>query len=264
MVRCRRVSLLAVVTCILWVPAVFSQSTSRGSTMRSIQQQSQSSGNHGLVLVLSRDTAPEPPQSSDLKDCLAHHPPLACVPLYLTITNEGKESILGWFPDCNDSEYFDVNFYLLMPDGEWAFLPRTFDPPSQIDAPNLPSPMCGRSVVRGFWPQQSDNERLRLADLFPWLDTSAPPPSEMASRERQKKAYALLVGGGPHTIRAHRLVHGCSASDKVRSASDLGKFPNMSERESKRLLCDGGEQLKPIIDLQSNELKLELLRSASQ
>jgi hypothetical protein len=249
---------LALATPLVLLAALGAQSAPHNSA--SVRQQGQDAANHGLVLVLSRDTAPEPPQSSDLKNCLAHHPPLACVPLYLTITNEGNESFLGWLPDCNDSEYFDVNFYLLMPDRRSAFLPRTFDPPSQVDEPSLPTPMCGRSVVRGFWPQRSDNERLRLADLFPWLEASAPAPNDVSSRERQKKAYALLAGGGPHTIRAHEFIHGRTASDKVKSASDLDRFPNMNASESSRLLCEGrGESMPLTLDLQSNELKVELL-----
>src|ERR1700675_3768999 len=84
--------------------------------------QNDAGGGHGLVLVLSRDETPEPPDSVTVKERLANHPQLACVPLNLTIKNEGNEAILRFFLSCSDRR---AGFDLLMPDGKWKTFPSS-------------------------------------------------------------------------------------------------------------------------------------------
>jgi hypothetical protein len=257
--RGRVLLLITVAASLLSVLDVVAQSAPRKDVSTAIQSQSQPSGDHGLMLSLSRDVTAEPPDSVALKACLAHRLPLACVPLNLTVMNEGNETILSWFQSCSDSDsdYPNVGFDLLMPDGRWRSLPRSFDPPSQIDIPTLGDPMCGGLIVHGLWPHQSHNQRLRLADLFLWMDTTA-PPAEVLPRQYQGKIYALLAAAGSHTIRAHRFIYGCTASDIVKQGSDLNPFSNIDVRQSARSLCaSSAESRLQNLDLQSNELKLE-------
>jgi hypothetical protein len=258
---CGRVLLLITVAAsLLTVLDVVAQSAPRKDVSTAIQSQSQPSGDYGLMLILSRNVTPEPPDSVALKTCLAHHFPLACVLLNLTIMNEGNETILSWFQSCSDSDsdYPNVGFDLLTPDGRWRSLPRSFDPPSQIDIPTLGNPMCGGLIVHGLWPRESHNQRLRLADLFLWMDAAAPSPAEALPRQYQGRIYALLATAGPHTIRAHRFIYECTASDNVKQGSDLNPFSNIGVRQSARSLCAGSAESRlQNLDLQSNELKLE-------
>jgi hypothetical protein len=261
---CGRILLLITgAASLLSVLDIVAQSAPRKNPPVAIQTRSQASGDHGLVLILSRDATPEPPDSSALKTCLAHNPRPACVPLNLTIMNEGNETIMGWFQSCSnsngDSDYSNVGFDLLTPDGRWRSLPRSFDPPSQIDIPLSGNPMCGGFVVHGLWPLDNYNQRLRLADLFPWMDTNAPFPAEALARQNQEKIYAIFAAAAPLTIRAHQFIYGCIASDNVKQGSDLKPFSNnIDVRQSAGSLCAGGfESMLRNLNLQSNELTLE-------
>lgn len=112
--------------------------------------------------------------------------------------------------------------------------------------------------MHGLWPRESHNQRLRLADLFLWMDAAAPSPAEVLPRQSQGRIYALLATAGPHTIRAHRFIYGCTASDNVKQGSDLNPLSNIGVRQSAQSLCAGSaESGLPNLDLQSNELKLE-------
>ena len=71
---CGRVLLLITVAAsLLTVLDVVAQSAPRKDVSTAIQSQSQPSGDHGLMLILSRDVTPKPPDSVALKTCLAHH-----------------------------------------------------------------------------------------------------------------------------------------------------------------------------------------------
>ena len=215
--------------------------------------QNDAGGGHGLVLVLSRDETPEPPDSVTVKECLANHPQLACVPLNLTIKNEGNEAILRFFLSCSDRR---AGFDLLMPDGKWKTFPSSigFVYPGEGKTFTVNLPSCGRNIfmAEAFWPGESYVLHLRLADQNLWLDTAFPAPDrdDGLPHKHQEKGYALLEGSGPHTIRAHRYIEGCTASAKLRPGSD----PNPLAYRS---LCVGGSASKLRFVLQSNELKLE-------
>ena len=232
--------LLTTATFLLLVLGVVAQSAPRNYDPPLIQPQSPSSGNHGLVLVLSRNETPEPPDSFALKTCLANHPALACVPLSLTIKNEGTETILRFFLSCSDRS---IGFDLLMPDGNWEPFPSS-----------IGSTYPGRNIfmAEGFRPGESYVLHLRLTDPSLWLDTAFPSrdPDGGLPHKRQEKGYALLEGLGSHTIRAHRYIEGCTASAKLRPGSDLNPLAYKS-------LCVGGSASKLRFVLQSNELSLE-------
>lgn len=91
--RGRVLLLTTVAAYLLSALIVAAQSAPRKDAPAGIEPQSQASGDHGLVLILSHDATPEPTDPAALKTCLAHNPSPACVPLTLTIKNEGKETI---------------------------------------------------------------------------------------------------------------------------------------------------------------------------
>lgn len=163
--------LLTTATFLLLVLGVVAQSAPRNYDPPLIQPQSPTSGNHGLVLVLSRNETPEPPDSFALKTCLANHPALACVPLSLTIKNEGTETILRFFLSCSDRS---IGFDLLMPDGNWEPFPSSIRStyPGQGNTFTLMMPDCGRNIfmAEGFRPGESYVLHLRLTDPSLWLE----------------------------------------------------------------------------------------------
>ena len=234
----RYIKLLLISHCI-FTPA-FAQSSSHAP------QATGSRSTHGLVLSLSRDERPEPPNSGDLNTCLAHNPPLACVPLVFTLKNEGKEAILSYSATCGWTP-FTVD--LKKQDGSWEPFPR------QREATGIvcESTVAGYSVI---WPGRSYTFRARLADPLLGLDTALPgtppyAPSEPSLRGGTK-GYSFLMGTDPHiVIRAHRSVGGCIASDQVAEGEtfDVGD-PLLPSK------CSSSEWLSQPVNLQSNDLQL--------
>ena len=245
--------LLITSTFLLLVFGVVARAAPQKSAPASIQPQNPTSGNHGLVLILSRDETPEPPASFALKTCLANHPKLACVPLSLTIKNVGDEIILRFFGSCSDTS---IGFDLLVPDGNWEPFPSStgFVYPGEGGTHIVMMPMCGRNIfmVEGFWPGESYVLHLRLADQNLWLDTAfpAPDPDDGLIHMHQEKGYAILERSGPHTIRAHRYISGCFGSHGLKPSNDLNAL-------AWRSLCVGGKEPKLSFVLQSNQLTLE-------
>jgi hypothetical protein len=232
-----RVLLLSTVAAyLLSALTVAAQSAPRKDAPAGIVPLNQASGDHGLVLILSHDATPEPTDPAALKTCLAHNPSPACVPLTLTIKNEGKETILSWFHTCGQAfAYFDLR----RPDGTWMAFP--------MDLENMWT--CDSNVmgIERLLPGTSRTLRFRLADESLMLGTSFPRSGEP---EELHRGYALLTGPGPYTIRAHWNVDGCASSEKVNPGSQSGPFGGRS-------LCANGSERQPhFVVIQSNELTL--------
>jgi hypothetical protein len=207
----------------------------QSAPQKDAERHSEASGDHGLVLILGLDATPESPESPALKTCLAHNPPPACVPLTLTIKNEGKETILSWFHTCG--QVFAL-FDLRQRDGTWMAFP--------MDLANMWT--CGSNVmgVESLLPGASRTSRFGLAEESLMLGTSFPRTGEPESWHR---GYTLLAGTGPYTLRAHWNVDGCTASEKVGRDSQLDP--------SGAPLCAKGSERQPhFVVIQSNEVTL--------
>ncbi|MBI3478197.1 MAG: hypothetical protein HY010_20885 [Acidobacteria bacterium] len=214
---------------------VAAQSAQRKDAPAGIERQGQASGDHGLVLILGLDTTPESTESPALKTCLAHNPPPACVPLTLTIKNEGKETILSWFHTCGQAVAL---FDLRQPDGTWMAFP--------MDLANMWACSSNMMGVESLLPGASRTSRFRLADESLMLGTSFPRTGDP---EAWHRGYAVLGGPGPYTLRAHWNVDGCTASEKVDRDSQLDP--------SGAPLCAKGSERQPhFLVIQSNEVTL--------
>jgi hypothetical protein len=100
----------------------------------SAQQESQSkpssTSTHGLRLLLKQDSlhkaqngTSEPVHS---KGCFERNPTIDCVPIVVTLKNEGDETILRWFSTCPGG-VLDASFEIQNPDGTWqSFIPGDF------------------------------------------------------------------------------------------------------------------------------------------
>jgi hypothetical protein len=235
---CGRILLLTTVaTYLLSAPIVAAQSAPRKDAPAGTELQSEASGDHGLVLILSRDATPEPPDSPALKTCLDHNPSVACVPLILTIKNEGKETILSWSGGCGVAF---AHFDLRRPAASWVAFPM-----------DLENTWTCSSVVMGVESLRPGEVRFlhfKLADDSLMLGTAFPRSGEPMELHR---GYALLTGSGPYTIRAHWSVRGCTASEKLKQGSQMDPFAGRSR-------CANGSVPQPhFVVLQSNELTLE-------
>jgi hypothetical protein len=180
--------LLLIVVAMSVLTAVLSSAQTDTSLSHDVKKQD--SADHGLVLTLSQDQTPEPPDSTDLKTCLATHPPAACALLTLTLKNEGKETILSWYSTCDDRS---IGFALLTQDGTWKPLPKEMW-------------VCGSTMLwaQSLPPGKSDVVHIRLAER---------------SLQISSNGYALLAGPGPFTIRASWTIRGCVASGDLKADS---------------------------------------------
>jgi hypothetical protein len=216
MARVSRYLLLIVVAMSVLTTVLASAQT---DTSSSHDVKKQDSANHGLALTLSQDQTPEPPDSTDLKTCLATHPPAACALLILTFKNEGKETILSRFGTCNDSS---IGFTLLTEDGNWKPLPT--------ELWTCVSDMLGEQSLP---PGKSDVVHVRLAER---------------SLQISSNGYALLAGPGPFTIRASWTIWGCVESVDLKANSTPDPFTAK---------CAEGTAMKQAFAVAlSNELKL--------
>src|ERR1700719_1736618 len=115
--------------------------------------------NHGLVLSLSQDQAPEPSDSPQLKACLMHDPPAACALLTVTLKNAGNETILGGSSTCSNQP---CDFDIKTRNGSWEPLVA------------LEGITCGANV-QGFSViplGRASPFRIRLADALLYLDVA--------------------------------------------------------------------------------------------
>jgi hypothetical protein len=190
----------------------------------------------GLVMTLAEDLS-EPPDSPDLKACMAGHPPLACVMLTITIRNEGVDTILTWTASCGNG---GLGFELQESDGSWEPFPLSY----------ADLPICSRNVleVQKLAPGESRVLRIRLADSSLSLDTAFDPPDGRMHPHHPGRAF--LVAPGRHTIRAVRNLAGCVASSRLKAGDALNSFDAQS-------LCVTGV-LQQFLSLQSNELNVSL------
>jgi hypothetical protein len=194
----------------------------------------QNSADHGLILILTKEQTSELPDSSDLKACLVSYPPTACALLTLELKNRGKETILLWSSTCGDPL---IGFDLRRPDGSWE--------PFPTEPWTCASTFVGVESLR---PGKSFVLQLRLTDPVLELDTSASPPHDGVVHA--SKAYALIAGTGPYTIRARWDIWGCAASDKL-NGDNFNLFTAPS-------LCVNGTASKRDFALVlSNELELK-------
>jgi hypothetical protein len=205
--------------------------------------------NHGLVLLFTRDKTTEPPESVALRTCLADHPRLACIPLTLTIKNEGGETVLRSYLSCSDRS---IGIDLLMPNGNWQPFPGNegFVYPGPGTAFTLMEPVCGANglVLEGYRPGESRVFHMRLADPSLWLDTAFPAPPVPGHPPNHEKGYAILTGPSPVVIRARMSIAGCIASNQLKRDDVLDL----------RSLCTKGSEVKErFVALQSNELQLD-------
>jgi hypothetical protein len=229
--------------CLFAIPSAFAQATPPNGVPVTAEPHGKSSveaveADHGLVLILAQDVTshatPEAPDSDDLKACLANHPPLACLPISLTIQNQGKDTILSWSSSCGHRY---IGFEALTADGAWEAIPKG------------DVLVCSQNILalQIIAPGESAVLRFRLADAWLELDTTLPPEDEQLHSNR---GFVLLDSTSPHTIRAKWNIHGCIASDKL----NPGSHPEAAHAFR---LCE--TQSSPqFAALQSNALKLEL------
>lgn len=144
---------------------------------------------HGLTLALSQDSA-DSPDSSELKNCLVNHPPLACVPLTVTLRKDGPETLVIWGPGGCGEIVPDLDFQ--QPDGSRRAFPYS---PAYVS-----HRLCN---VIGFAQRFSRGEsrvgRFRLAYLR--SDVAYPPPDDEFIHPRCL-GCGWLLETGPHLIRA--------------------------------------------------------------
>ena len=95
------------------------------------QSQNPGPSDRGLSVILSEDAPPEPSDSTELKNCVARHPPLACVLLTVTVKNEGRETVLTWWSTCGEP---DMDFDLQKSDRKLGTIS-----PAPIDYPDVTS-----------------------------------------------------------------------------------------------------------------------------
>lgn len=201
---------------------------------------------HGLLVILSQDATPELSESSELKNCLARHPPLACVLLTVTVKNVGREAFLTWWSTCGEP---GMDFDLQKSDGRWEPFP-----PAPVDYRGDPRDLlaCFRSFtyVEMLSPGKSHAEQIRLADPFLHLDTIDSPPPDDGFIHPHHPGVALLSSPGAHTIRVRLRVVGCVRSGKLKPSDPLKAF-------SERSQCAAGTDVDlRFAVLQSNEINL--------
>ncbi len=189
-----------------------------------------------LSLTLSLDQTDGRSDSAALQSCLAHHPPIACRLLTITVQNEGTDIILIWRSTCGEHL---LQFDLRKPDGNWEAFPA--DDLIRI---------CTSSTVdvEKLSPGASHIEHVRLGDYDLHLDTAYPPLDDGLIHPRHP-AYEFLVADGPRAIRVGWYAGACIASDKLAPNVVPGWFFVES-------YCAEGTQPEKGISLQSNELKL--------
>lgn len=177
---------------------------------------------HGLTLSLTQDPA-EPPDSSALRTCLATHPPLACVPLTITLRNDGPDRLLIWESSCTDME---PQIEIQQEDATWVPFP-------QCQSPTCIR-ICNRNVlsVQALAHGESRVRHWRLSDSS--LDVMyAPPDNELIYP--QCKGCEWLDAPGPHLIRARLFVRVCLAAKKLKLGDTLAPF-------DPRSICEAGEE----------------------
>ena len=145
--------------------------------------------NHGLVLTLSRDPDPQPPDAAQLKACLAHNTPINCIPLIAKLKNEGKETILSSWTSCPPLP-IGYAFELRTLEGDWERLP-----PGANGGFTCTATVGG---ISAFSPGGVFKIGLRLADT----------------------EYSL-PGEGPHWIRTCTDIGLCVASTPIDSDVNL-------------------------------------------
>jgi hypothetical protein len=206
-------------------------------------QQRPASSNHDLVLILSQDAKAEPPNSDQLKNCLARNVPLACILLTFTVKNEGAQNLLIFWSTCG---YGYIAFDLQKSDGTWELF--ALPPPETEDIP-----LCTRSFpyVQKLAPGESHVEQTWLANSFLHMDTALRPPDDGRIHPHHPGS-AFLTAPMPHKIRLHWNVTACVVSSKLKPGDIPDAFTAQSFCES-----SGGEKGQQfVVPLQSNELDL--------
>ena len=190
---------------------------------------------HGITLALSQDSA-EPPDSIEFKNCLATHPPLACVPLTVTLRKDGPETLVIWGPGGCGEIVPDIDFR--QADGTWKVFPYS---PAHVSYR-----LCN---VIGFAQRFSRGEsrvgRFRLASLG--LDVGYPPPDDEFIYPHCV-GCEWLRGVGPHQIRARLHVKACVTSKKLKPTGPFNSFDTRS-------ICKAGKE-PTLLELLSNEISL--------
>jgi hypothetical protein len=190
---------------------------------------------YGLTLAFSQDSA-EPPGSSEFKNCLASHPPLACVPLTVALRKDGPETLVMWGPGGCGEIVPDIDFQ--QADGTWRAFPYSLGYVSHR--------LCN---VIGFAQRFSRGEsrigRFRLASLG--LDVVYPPPDDEFIHPRCV-GCGWLRDAGPHLVRARLYLKACVASKKLKPTGPFNSFDTRS-------ICKAGKE-PTLLELISNEISL--------
>ena len=177
---------------------------------------------HGLTLELTQGS-PEPAESPELKICRATHPPLACVPLTITLGNDGPDRLLIWGSSCGDMEpQIDIQ----QADGSWAPFPQCQSPACLR--------ICNRNVlsVHALARGESRVRHWRLSDSS--LDVTYAPPDD-GFIHPPCRGCEWLNAPGPHLIRARLSVSACPAAKKLKPDDPLAPFDPQS-------ICEAGEK----------------------
>jgi hypothetical protein len=189
---------------------------------------------HGMTLTLIQDPA-EPPDSSNLRNCLTTHPSLACVPLTVTLGKDGSETLVIWGPGGCGEIVPEIDFQT---DGDWQ--PFSYSPN------HVRYRLCNVIGFAQRFPRgESRVGKFRLASLG--LDVVYPPSDDEFIHPRCGGCEWLLAPG-PHLIRARLHLKACVASKKLKPTGPFNAFDTRS-------ICKAGKEPTPL-ELLSNELSL--------
>ena len=150
-----------------------------------------------------------------------NHPPAACVPLTLTLKNEGKETVAVVSASCGSD---GLGFDLMGSDGNWE------------PFPSGKVLVCARNIlsVQILAPGESSTRRRRLGDADLELDLTSPAkdvsPNKQVVQMNRGTGYARISGTGPYQIRAREKINGCVILEQTNPAntftSALSRCPN--------------------------------------
>lgn len=192
---------------------------------------------HGLTLSLSQDAA-EPPDSQELRSCLATHPSLACVPLTLILKNDNPQTVVTWgLVSCVDLEP-RIDFQ--QADGTWVAFPYSPD--------YLPFRTCNIIGKVEIFPH-GDSRVLKFRLASPSLGLDA--TYQLGDQEfvaRRCFGCEWLDARAPHLIRAQVGFSACVAARKLKPTDTFNSF-------DQRSICVSGKESTPTL-LVSNELPL--------
>jgi hypothetical protein len=133
--------------------------TTAGNAQQRSEPTTSQTSTHGLRLLLKQESQYQKSDGSavpreQVDACSKLHPLFACIPIRVTLKNEGDEIILRWFTTCPGG-ILDASFEVQNPDGRW----ESFRPGDLYN--------CASNgvVVQRIGPGESYEWTMKLADL---------------------------------------------------------------------------------------------------